>query len=119
MLTKKQNALPNPNSGWTRAQWAVIMSNLNDDQRMLLELRFIASLSLRQIASVMNVDEKLVKSRLYELRQRIKREQAKTVPKPARYGQNQKKTPLLEEKIMDKIQGLTFGRSCAGAAFTF
>ena len=94
--------------GMDREQWSIILSKLNDDQRMLLELRYIASLSLRQIASLMNVGEGLVKSRLYELRQRIKKEQAKTVL-DLHVPVKTKENLFLEEKIMDKIQSLRLG----------
>ena len=94
--------------GMDRAQWSIIISKLNDDQRMLLELRFVASLSLRQIASVMNVSEGLVKSRLYESRQRIKKEHAKAL-RNTRVTVKPKENLFLEEKIMDKIQTLRLG----------
>lgn len=94
--------------GMDTVQWASMLANLKEDQRMLLELRFVASLSLRQIASVMNIGEGLVKSRLYELRQRIKKEHARAVLKPEAVMRT-KENLFLEEKIMDKIQALRLG----------
>lgn len=94
--------------GMDTVQWAGVLSSLKEDQRMLFELRFVASLSLRQIASVMNIGEGLVKSRLYELRQRIKKEQERAVLKPAATVRT-KENLFLEEKIMDKIQALRLG----------
>ena len=104
----KTESMSESQFGIDRAQWSLIMSNLTGDQRMLLELRFVASLSLRQIASVMNITEGLVKSRLYESRQRLKKDQAKALRGPRVTGKT-KENLFLEEKIMDKIQALRLG----------
>lgn len=52
------------------------LSNLPDEQKEVFILKEFSGLSYREIASVMNISEDLVKSRLYKVRQKLVKKMA-------------------------------------------
>lgn len=79
----------------------VALSALNADQRLLVDLRHGAGLSLRQIGAVLGIPEPRVKSRLFTLRRKLQKAMGSPLPTD--------RPRFLEEKIMDKIATLRLG----------
>lgn len=60
--------------------WEGLMNGLTQEQRSLVELRHGVGLSLRQMGAVLGIPEKTVKSRLFSLRQKLKKTWDASVP---------------------------------------
>jgi RNA polymerase sigma-70 factor (ECF subfamily) len=93
--------MENPPPGWND-----LVAGLSPDGRLLLELRHVAGLSLRQIGLLTGVPEQRVKSRLFEARRRLARQ---LTPDGRPTGQTKNHHVFLEERIMDRIQTLRLG----------
>jgi len=79
---------------------------LPENQRTVLQLRYFCDLSYHEIALVCQIDERLVKSRLYEAKKRIKKHLSNLsngieIP--------QKKLDQMEEIVMNKYETLSLG----------
>lgn len=93
---------------WDQPAWDSLTAGLDREQRLLLELRHVAGLSLREIGAVLRIPEKRVKSRLFSLRRRLSARFKHGLPRPAPHGAIGSNT-VLEEHIMDIIHTQRLG----------
>jgi RNA polymerase sigma factor (sigma-70 family) len=93
---------------WDQSAWDRLSAGLNRDQRLLLELRHVAGLSLREIGAVLGIPEQRVKSRLFSLRRRLAVQLREGLPRPLPHG-TIGSAAFLEETIMDIIQTQRLG----------
>jgi RNA polymerase sigma-70 factor, ECF subfamily len=87
-------------------EWERITAALSPERRVLVELRYAAGFSLREIGAICGVSESRVKSRLYETRQYLLR----NYPAHSKISTRETKTPAgFKERIMDKIESERLG----------
>jgi len=93
--------------------WERLTASLPSDRRALVDLRYLAGFSLAEIGLITGIPERLVKSRLYESRQKLKNALHEFSP-PAVAGWNPEiagRMPAesFKDKVMDKIDALRLG----------
>jgi len=85
---------------------AIVM--LPEEQRKVVQLRFFTGLSYQEISLVCNIEEKLVKSRLYEAKKSLRRHLS-TLYNGLEISQ--KKLNQIEEWVMNEFEKATLGAS--------
>lgn len=91
---------------WQIQDWDRLCQDLGPGERTLLELRYVAGLSLAEMATVLQVPPGTVKGRLFRIRKRLAKTMTGTWPRPR---QHRKVSVFLKEQIMDIIDTQKLG----------